>query len=227
MGASVVVEVSGWRGAGKEPHFRSRFEAALHVDTLVVVFELRLTSKNHQKELFIRVVAEPLAIGADIDQVLAIHQVDDASEVSGVAADTVRCPGEDAVEFSSAYLVHNLVEDRPRSGLFGRMRLALNLYNFQFLLFSQSEHLLDLAIYREYLLFLRFRRFPRVQAVSKGHSFHGSDCRPKPALNHCCLHILPLVANGLMDDADFPGSPGGYGDNQSCIYVRYMLNIYL
>ncbi len=96
---ATVVQVSCRRDTGPESHLHSRLQSSLHVDALVVVLELRLGPEDHEKELLVRVIRESLAVRPNINQMLAIHQIHDASQVSGVTADAIRCPRQYPVEF--------------------------------------------------------------------------------------------------------------------------------
>ncbi len=165
----VLVDVSRRRDAGPESHLAAGPEASLHVHSSVIILEFRLAPEDHEEELLVWVVSKALAVCAYLLEYARVHEVDDLAEVACVARDTVRCPGEDAVELASLQLFDDLVEDRPLARLFSGVALALQLYDLESLAVGELEHFLDLAIDAQNLPFLALGRFAGIEAVSDPH----------------------------------------------------------
>ena len=166
--AAFVVQVPDGGDSGEETHLSSGPKPALHVDTLVVVLELRLAPEDHEEELLVRVIRELLVEGAYLPEYTGVHEVYDLPKVSGVSGDTVRGPGEEAVVLVRDDVVDDFVEDGPLAGLLGRVALPLHLYDLETIPGCQGGHLLDLAIYRQSLHLVLLRALTGVQAVPDG-----------------------------------------------------------
>ncbi|OYV27368.1 MAG: hypothetical protein B7W98_01925 [Parcubacteria group bacterium 20-58-5] len=78
-----------------------------------------MTPQYHQQEFLVRIIRESLAVRADVNQVLAIHEIDDATEIARVARDAIWCPGQYAVELAALNFLHDLIEYRSCPGLLG------------------------------------------------------------------------------------------------------------
>src|SRR3989338_9943155 len=61
-----LVVVANWRDSGAQSHFTPRPQTALHIYSSVIVFELRLRAEYHEQKLFVRIISEALAVGANL-----------------------------------------------------------------------------------------------------------------------------------------------------------------
>lgn len=195
-----AVQVSSRCGAWPQPHLASRSKSSFYIHHLVVILEFCLAPQYHEEEFLVRIVSEFLTIGTYLVELPAIHKINDSSEVPGIPRNAVGSPGQNATELATLDLIDYLIEYRSLSGFLCGVRFFLDFHDLKMVALCHSEHLLDLAVYREDLLFFALHTFPRVKHVFnpyRGLYFfgHSPDWR------------LYLVSHTLRDDATPLESP--------------------
>lgn len=95
-----------------------------------------------------------------------IHEIDDRAEIARVAAQAIRHPCKDAIEFSETDVIDQPIEFWPLSRCFGRMALASDLSYEEPFSICNGEHLLYLRFDRKRLDVILFRTFSRIKAVA-------------------------------------------------------------
>jgi hypothetical protein len=105
----------------------------------------------------------PTTIKMYVDNAL-IEEVNHPAAVVGIAGQTVRMPGDDAVRFARFDPVKHFVEERPAFGL-GALTLFETPDNVEVIFFHKFPHLGQLVTDRAGLLLLALGRFANVNEV--------------------------------------------------------------